>query len=341
MSKKILIAFLVLVAAVPVAACGGDEAGGSGDGDALVVYSGRNRDLVGPLLERYERESGQDLEIRYTDSADAAATLIEEGENSPADVFLSQDAGALGAVQREGLLADLPAPILDSVDARFRSREGRWVGVTGRARTIAYDRRELEPSDLPRSVLDVTDREWRGRVGFAPTNPSFESFITALRVLRGDDTARRFLEGLVANDARPYPNNIAVRDAIARGEVDVGLINHYYVAEARATEGDDYPVGLYFPPRGDPGSLINVSGAGILGSSERVDAARRFVRFLLSEQAQRFFADETKEYPLAAGVRPDPALRALDEIDAPDVDLADLDDLQGSVELIQESGALR
>ena len=337
--------FALVLAALAIAACGSDDAGGGAPAggsadDKLVLYSGRNQDLVGPLLQRFEKETGTKLEIRYSDSADLAATLLEEGDNSPADVFLSQDAGALGALQKEGLLAPLPAPVLDRVDRRYRSAEGRWVGLTARARVVAYDKRTVEPGDLPPSVLDLTDPTWKGKIGWAPTNPSFESFVTALRKLEGDDVARRWLEGMVANDTRAYPNNIAVRDAIANGEIRAGLINHYYVAEAVAAEGSDYPVGLFFPPGGDPGSLVNVSGAAILGSSKRRAKAQELVEFLLGRSAQTYFADDTKEYPLAAGVRPDPALEPLARIEQPDIDLADLDDLQGSVRLIQEAGAL-
>jgi iron(III) transport system substrate-binding protein len=330
---------LALVAAVPLTACGSDG-GGEGGAATLTVYSGRNRDLVGSLLDRYQRETGQKLAIRYSDSSDLAATLLEERDNSPADVFLSQDAGALGAVEKEGLLAPLPRRTLEQVDARFRSQGGRWVGVTGRARVVAYDRRRLKATDLPPSILDFTDARWKGRLGWAPTNPSFESFVTALRVTKGEDVAKRWLEGIVANDAKAYPNNIAVRDAIANGEIEAGFINHYYVAEAYASEGRDYPVGLYYPPKGDPGALVNVSGAAVLASSERQAAARRFVDWLLARDAQEFFARDTKEYPLAAGVRPDRGLRPLGEIEQPDIDLADLADLKRTVELIQEAGAL-
>ena len=334
MPKTLLTLLILAAAAVGIAACGGDDGG-----DALVVYSGRNEELVGELLERYQKDTGAKLEIRYGDSSDLAATLLEERDKSPADVFLSQDAGALGAVENEGLLAPLAQPTLDAVEPRFRSEQGRWVGLTGRARVIAYDKRELKPRDLPQSVFDVPEREWRGRVGWAPTNPSFESFVTAMRRLHGEDRAREWLEDMVANDVKPFPNNIAVRDAIANGEIDIGLINHYYVAEAVAEEGEDYPVGV-FSPSGDVGALVNVSGAAVLASSEKDAAARRFLDYLLSESGQRYFAEVTKEYPLAAGVRPDPALTPLDQIQAPEIDLADLAGLQETVKLLQETEAL-
>ncbi|HEX2085087.1 MAG TPA: iron ABC transporter substrate-binding protein [Solirubrobacteraceae bacterium] len=326
---------LALVAlALGLAACGG------GDEDSLVLYSGRNQDLVGDLLQRYQDDTGAKLEIRYGDSADLAATLLEEGEATKADVFLSQDGGALGALQQEGRLAPLPRTVLDAVEPRFRSEQGRWVGLTGRARVIAYDKRELKPADLPKSVFDVPVEKWKGRVGWAPTNPSFESFVTAMRKLHGEDRARRWLEAMVANDTKTYTNNIAVRDAIANGEIDIGLINHYYVAEAVAEEGEDYPVGVFFPPGGDVGALVNVSGAAILTGTEQDEEALKLIEYLLSRPAQEYFAGVTKEYPLAAGVEPDPALRPFDAIQAPDIDLADLAGLQDTVKLLQETGAL-
>ena len=334
MPKLVLTLLALAAAAVGLAACGGDS------DDALTVYSGRNQDLVGDLLDRYQEDTAEKLEIRYGDSADLAATLLEEGGNSPADVFFSQDAGALGAVSQADLLARLPQKTLGQVEPRFRSDEGTWVGLTARARVIAYDKRELEEGDLPQSVFDVPKEEWKGRVGWAPTNPSFESFVTAMRKLEGEDVARRWLEDMVANDTKPYTNNIAVRDAIANGEIDIGLINHYYVAEAVAAEGPDYPVGVFFPPNGDVGALVNVSGAAILESSERKDKAQKLLDYLLSRTAQEYFADVTKEYPLAAGVEPDPALEPFDRIQAPEIDLADLAGLQETVKLLQETGAL-
>ena len=334
MPRLVLTLIVLTAAAAGIAACGGD------DSDGLVVYSGRNEELVGKLLDQYEKDTGNDLEVRYGDSADLAATILEEGDNSPADVFFSQDAGALGALQAEQRLAPLPAPILDAVKERFRSREGKWVGLTARARVIAYDKRELEPKDLPQTVFDVPKPEWKGRVGWAPTNPSFESFITAMRKLKGDDAARTWLADMVANGTKAYTNNIAVRDAIANGEIDIGLINHYYVAEAVAEEGPDYPVGVFSPPNRDVGALVNVSGAAILQTSKRVPEARELIDYLLSKKGQEYFADVTKEYPLAAGVQPDPALAPFDEIQTPKIDLDDLAGLQETVKMIQESGAL-
>ncbi len=255
-------------------------------------------------------------------------------------MFFSQDAGALGALQKEGLLAPLPPAVLRAVDARWRSPQGRWLGVSGRARVVAYDKRKVRARELPDRIDAFAGDRWRGKIGWAPTNASFQAFVTALRRLRGEAAAERWLRGIVANDPQRYENNIAVRDAIAKGEIEVGFINHYYVAEAIAEEGSGYPVGVHFTRGGDAGSLVNVAGVGILKEAARNAHARRFVEYLVSQPAQEYFARETKEYPLAAGVRPDPALVPLARIDSPRIDLSDLDDLQGTEKAIQSSGAL-
>jgi iron(III) transport system substrate-binding protein len=335
-----LLALLLVVLALPLAACGDDApAEGTADDPTLTIYSGRNPDLVGPLIARFERDTGIDAQVRYAGSAELASTLLEEGEKTPADVFFSQDAGALGALQDERRLARLPASLLGRVGADYRSKTGDWVGTSGRARVIAFDSRKLRTADLPRSVLGLTDARFRGQIGWAPTNASFQTFVTALRLTRGEAAARRWLEGMQANDVQAYENNIAIRDAIASGEISLGLINHYYVAEAIAEEGKDYPVGIYLPPN-DVGGLVNVAGVGVLAGTEHRREAERFAEYLLSPDAQRYFAQQTKEYPLIPGVRAQAGLVPLERIESPDIDLNRLSDLQGTVELLQDVGAL-
>ena len=335
MSKAL--AILGVLAAALLPGCGFGEGGGSGE---LTIYSGRDKDLVAQLLGRYAKAEGVDIKVRYGSTPELAATLNEEGDRGPADVFLSQDAGALGSLQSEGRLERLPASVLDRVDRRFRSPRGDWVGISARARIVAYDKRRLKESDLPRSVLGFTAPRWRGKVGWAPTNASFEGFVTAMRKTEGEAGAERWLRAMKDNDAQAYENNIAIRDAVAKGEIEIGLINHYYVAEARAKEGPDYPVGVFAPPGGDPGALVNVAGAGVVTGSKHAERARDFISFLLSAEAQRYFSERTKEYPLAAGVKPERGLIPLDSIKQPEVDLADLSDLQGTIDLLERTGVL-
>ena len=307
----------------------------------LTVYSGRNENLVGPIIEQFRTESGIDVQVRYGDTAEMAATILEEGANSPADVFFGQDAGALGALAEAGRFTPLSDSILEQVEPRFRSADGLWVGVSGRARVLAYNTDELTEADLPESVTALTEEAWRGRVGWAPSNGSFQSFVTALRTLAGEDAAREWLEGMIANDVQAYSNNTAIVTAVGAGEISVGLVNHYYLYRFLAEQGETFPARNYCFPAGDVGSMINVAGVGIIDTSANAAAAEEFVAFLLSNEAQQFFADETNEYPLAGeDIAINPLLQPLDEIVTPELDLNDLSDLQGTLELLQEVGAL-
>lgn len=330
---------IALVACSPDSGIEGSTDPSAAADTTVTVYSGRSEELVGPLLERFTEETGIEVEARYGDTAEMANLLLTEGENSPADVFFAQDAGALGAVAEEGLLTALPNETLEMVDERFRSPSGEWVGVSGRARVVVYNTDALDASDLPDSIFGFTDPEWSGRIGWAPTNGSFQSFVTALRVIEGEDRARAWLEGIQANDPSVYEGNNPALDAVIAGEIDVAFVNHYYLMQ-RLAEDPDAPAANYFLTDGDPGALVNVAGAGILTTADNDDAARRLVDFLLSTQAQEYFATETKEYPLVAGVEPDSELPALESIGTPEIDLSDLSDLEGTLQLLQEAGIL-
>src|SRR5690606_11181988 len=306
----------------------------------LVVYSGRNENLIGPLLERFQAETGIQVEVRYGSTSEIAATLLEEGARSPADVFIAPDAGALGAVAREGMLQPLPQDLLGRVEARFRSPEGLWVGISGRARTLVYSTERLSESDLPASIFELTEPQWRGRLGWAPTNASLQAFVTAMRVVHGDGATRRWLDGFIANQPRVYPNNAAQVEAAAAGEIDLGLVNHYYLYRLKAEYGEDYPAANYFLPDGDIGALVNVAGVGVLTTARNPEAAQHLVDFLLGADAQRYFAEETYEYPLIDGVETSAGLPPIESMASPDIDLSELWDLEGTLEMLREAGAL-
>jgi iron(III) transport system substrate-binding protein len=308
--------------------------------DVLVIYSGRSEELVGDIFEQFEERSGIDVQVRYGDTAELAATILEEGENSPADIFFAQDPGALGALDDEGRLTKLPQGILDRVPDKFRADDGDWVGTSGRARVVAYNTEELSEDELPDSIFDFTDPEWEGKIGWAPTNGSFQAFVTALRVLEGEDRAREWLEGIEANRPFEYPDNLTAVEGVASGEVQVAFVNHYYLYQVMEEQGEDLPVRNYYLKDGDPGALVLAAGAGILDTAENPEAARSFLEYALSEEAQQYFADETFEYPLIEGVEINEELVPLDEIQSPNVDLSNLDDLQGTLELLQETGVL-
>ncbi|MEW6635862.1 MAG: extracellular solute-binding protein, partial [Actinomycetota bacterium] len=230
--------------------------------------------------------------------------------------------------------------ILDRAPARFRSDAGEWVGISGRARVVAYNTEELDEEDLPPTIFDFTDPKWEGRIGWAPTNGSFQAFVTALRVLEGEERARAWLEGIEANDPNEYPDNSSIVQAVGEGEVDVGFVNHYYVLRAKEEQGEDFPAANYYLKDGDPGALVLAAGAGIIDTAQNPEAAREFLDYMLSQEAQQYFAEETFEYPLVEGVEPAEGLPPLSEIQSPEVDLSNLDDLQGTLELLRETGAL-
>ena len=308
---------------------------------SLTVYSGRSQSLVHPLLEAFGESTGIDIRVKYAGSASTAATLLEEGDNTPADVVFLQDPGSLGSLAAEGMLADLPQETLEKVDARLRDPNGRWIGTSGRARTIIYNTESIDPdTDLPASILDFTDEEWKGLVGWAPRNGSFQSFVTALRLQIGEDGAREWLEGMKDNDAQEYPNNVSIVQAAANGEVDVGFVNHYYLERFLEEHGPEFKARNHFIGNGDPGALVLVAGAGILEASENRETAEEFIEFLLSEPAQVYFTSEVKEYPVSAGVEPEGDLPPIASLDPPDVDLGSLSDLQGTIDLLREVGVL-
>ncbi len=309
------------------------------ESETLTVYSGRSESLIGPILEQFSAETGIQVEVRYGETAEIAAMILEEGPNSPADVYIAQDAGALGALASENRLAPLPSDVLERVPAAYRSASGLWVGLSGRARVLVYNTERLSVEELPASILDLTDPAWQGRIGWAPTNGSFQAHVTVLRVLLGEETARDWLTGMVANGTAAYDNNRAVLQAVIDGEIVAGLINHYYLYPF-LNENPDLPVAHHFFPAGDPGSLINVAGAGVLSTSDQPGLAQRLVLYLLGNAAQAYFATATYEYPLVANVAIDPRLVPLSEIAAPEIDLSDLSDLQTTLELIQETGVL-
>jgi iron(III) transport system substrate-binding protein len=304
----------------------------------LTVYSGRSESLAGPVLGSFTDATGIEVEVKYADTAELAAILLEEGERSPADIFFAQDAGALGAVSDAGLFGRLPDELLERVPAAFRDPDGEWVGISGRARTAAYT--TTEDVDLPDSIFDFTDPRWNGRIGWAPANGSFQAFVTALRVLEGEEAARAWLEGILANDPVTYPSNTTAVAGVAAGEVDVAFVNHYYLLRLIAENGDEYPVAQMFFEDGDPGSLVNVAGAGQLATTDQPEAAAALLSHLLSEESQEYFSRSTFEFPLIDAVEADPRLPSIDSIDAPDVDLSELADLQGTVALLRDVGAI-
>jgi iron(III) transport system substrate-binding protein len=307
----------------------------------VVVYSGRSEALMAPLLQKFTAATGIAVEARYAGTAAMATQLLEEGSSSAADVFLAQDAGALGTVAKADLFAPLPAEVIEKVPAQYRSADGHWTGVTARARVLAYNPNLVPAAELPASVFDLTGPQWRGKVGVAPTNASFQAFVSAIAVGQGEARAKEFVDGLAANEPQVREGNAQILEDVDAGRIPVGLINHYYlgeIAKERGTAPEAMTAKLHFFGAGDVGALVNVAGVGVLDKAAQDPEARAFVDYLLGPEAQTYFAQETFEYPVVAG-NPAPAYApALDSIQGPQIDLNQLDRLDSTVALIAGSG---
>jgi len=327
----------VAVLALTAVACGG----GSSSSKSLTLYSGRAEVQIQPVIDEFTKETGIKVKVRYGATPELAAQISEEGSNSPADLFFAQDAGGLGSVDDRGLFGPVPPDLLAQVDPRYHADDGDWIGITGRVRVIVANSRNVPDAEVPTDVFAVTAPRWKGKVGIAPTNGSFESFLTAMRVQAGDERTKQFLHDLAANDVKTYNDNALILKAVNDGEIDLGLINHYYWYQLANEIGEDRMVARnHFTLNGDPGALVNVAGVGILKSSDHQELATRFVSFLLGKTAQTFFSEKNFEFPLAAGVQPLPSLPKLSEVQSPDIDLSNLSDLDTTLDMLREAGLL-
>ena len=333
-----LLAILSLAAILTGCSGGADKetVAAAGSPGKLTIYSGRSSSLVDPIIQQFGRASGIKIAVKYANTAQLAATLLEEGDRTPADIFFAQDPGGLAAV--EHMLAPLDATILDRVPDWARSPDGKWVGLSGRARTVVYNTETLTEADLPDDMFGFTDPKWKGRIGWAPTNASFQTMVSAMHSIWGEDKTLQWLEGIQANDPKVYPKNTPQVAAVATGEIDVGFVNHYYLFRFLVEEGESFPARNYHPRTGGPGATVMVAGAGVLAASENKEVAQRFLEFMLSKVGQQYFAGQTFEYPLVEGVNTPKVLTPLSGFSHPDIPIKDLGDLKGTQDLLRRAG---
>jgi iron(III) transport system substrate-binding protein len=325
---------LAALALVPIIALSGCATSPTDSEESITIYSGRSEALITELLDTFTEETGIAVNVRYGDSAELAAQILEEGTNVQADVFFSQDAGALGALAKEGLTKSLPTEITDLVGSSYKSKDSQWVGVSGRARVLVVDPAKV--TKLPTSYKDLIDKSWKGRIAIAPTNASFQSFITAIRVTEGDEAAKKFLDAMKEN-AVLFEKNGLILQAVEDGVVDAGLINHYYWFELENEKGvGNMKSELVWFEDQDAGNLINVAGVATLSDNP---SANVFVKWLLGDTAQNYFVERTREYSLT-GVPDVAGVKPFGDIKAPDIDLSDLDSLAETLELIRKAGLL-
>ena len=325
-SLAALAAGALALAALAALACSGDEG-------TLTVYSGRSQNLIGPLLDEFAEDTGIKVEVRYDSAVNLALLLQEEGERTPADVFISRSPGPIAFLAERGMLA----PLDDDLLARAPSSpSGYWVALTGRQRVLVYNAELLDEADLPASVHDLVEEEWLGRVAIAPSNGSFQDFFTLFRLEVGDEAALAWLTALREGGAPVLGNNSGIVQAVARGEIEMGLVNHYYNLRFKAEDPSIASENHYFAD-GDPGGVTIATAAGALASGDQ-DLAARFIRYMLGREAQRYFGTQTHEYPLATGLD----LGEVNAVPVGPIDLGEFDrlgsGLQRTLELIREAG---
>jgi len=334
MMKKSLNLLFSLALLSTLAACSNNAENGA----SLVIYSGRSQEFIEPFFQRFSEVSGIEVEVRYGDSAALAAQILEEGENSPADLFLSQDAGALGAVSAANIFTALPENLTGTVEQKYRSSSSDWLAITGRARVIAFAPGRVK--NPPNSIAALTDPIWKGRIGIAPTNSSFQTFVTAMIQKQGESVTESWLRGLMTNSVKFYEKNSLIVQAIDSGEIDAGLTNHYYKWEVSRELERPINVEISFFEPGDIGNLVNVSGAGVLANSKNQDKALQLLAFLLTKEEQARFVADAQEYSIVdPNLRPE-GLPALAEIKSPNVDLASLSELETTQRLLIKVGML-
>ena len=306
----------------------------------LVIYNAQHKELLDELVPLFEEESGLDVELRPGKDLELANQIVEEGDDSPADVFLTENSPAMSIVDNAGLFAPAPAGALENIPAAYVPSSQNWVGFLGRSTVVMYNTDNVTEADLPASILDFAEPEWQGRVGFSPTGADFQAIVSAVLELEGEEATRTWLEGLKANGVI-LQNNLVVMQSANSGEIDAGIAYHYYWYRDREESGSDSDSSaLHFFGDQDPGAFLSVSGAGILKSSEHAEAAEEFVDWLTGTEAQQAMAESyALEYPLNPEASLNPDVKPFDELEPPTVDVSSLNGPQVT-ELMTEAGLL-
>jgi iron(III) transport system substrate-binding protein len=302
---------------------------GGGEGGLYLNLIEIFADIYPEFSFQHALDSSSQLSNRITEEVEAGA--------SQADMFLAVDAGSLGNVAQSGAARSLPSSVTEDVPDELQA-DG-WVGFAGRARAVPYNTNQLSESDVPDTVREFPETAaFENALGWAPTYGAFQSFITAMRLIRGEAETRTWLEDMVDAGIEQFPNEFRISNEVANGALTAGFANHYYALRVR-NQRQNAPIELAFTS-GDAGALINVSGAQIIEGASDVELAENFVRHLLSAEAQEFFATRTFAYPTIPGVEPVGDLPTIDELNPPEIDLAQLADTGPTLELLNETGIL-
>jgi len=309
---------------------------------SLVLYSAQHPQTVKLLAKDFEQTSGISVKVREGEGPELVAQLLAEGKASPADVYLASNSPELMMLQEKQLLAKLPAANLAAIPARFNSPTGEWVGVMARENVLVYNTKLANVAQMPASLMDLSKPQWKGKLGIAPSDGDFLPLVSAVHALKGEAATAQWLKGLHDN-AQTFDDNEGVVAAVNRGSVAVGIINNYYWARLQTELGvKGMHSQLYHFANADVGALLNVSGVGMLKSAHNVDAAQKFIAYLISPRGQQIMAKSniTYEYPLLPGIAPSPLLKPFNQLTPPPLDMQKLGDDSQSARLLRQAGLL-
>lgn len=306
----------------------------------LVVYSGRSEALVGPLFEQFQKDTGIELDVRYNSSPALATQLLNEREATPADVVFFQESSFLSVLAEANLLKQLPSSITNQVPERFVDRNKQWVGTSARSRVLAYNTDKINPEDLPKTLEEFADPKWAGKIGWAPTNASFQAHISALRKQWGEEKTEAWLKAMKANKPATYPKNAVIVSAVGQDEIQVGWVNHYYLHNLKKQNPNLKVANYSFPEDKDIGNMLMIVGAGIVNTTLQPKEAEMLVNYLLEEPAQQYFAEEVFEYPARPGVATADGVPSVDSVAFVEIDQGDLADLGPTMTLLKKYGLL-
>jgi len=312
----------------------------SDQADGLLVYNAQHESLTKEWIDAFTKATGIKVTYRQGGDTELGNQLIAEGASSPADVFLTENSPAMAAVEKAGLFATVDQATIAQVPAQYRPATDKWTGVAARTTVFAYDKSKLTEGQLPKSIMDLEKPEWRGRWGAPPVKPDFQAIVAAMLQLTGEPATAAWLAAMKSN-AEIFQDNIATLRAVNAGQVDGGVIYHYYWFRDQAkTKEISNNTALHYFRNSDPGAFVSISGGGVLESSKRKDQAQQFLTFITSKAGQEVLENGTSfEYPVASGVPANPALIPLADLQAPAVNPSDLD-AQKVTDLMTKAGLL-
>jgi len=312
--------------------------------DKLTVYSGRAERLIKPVLDAFTAKTGIQIELLSSGTTELVNRMKAEGDRSPADVFITNDAGSLEMARTAGLLRPLNMREVErAIPHQFRAADNSWIGLSGRFWIVVYNTTLVKP-DRIKSLLDLADPTWKNKIAIPNAGSEYlQAGVSVIRASLGDDATKKFLEGIRDNaGTQVYQKSSQIVDAVAKGQVALGIVNHYYVYRHLATQ-PTAPLAIVMPDQqeGGMGAIMNVAGIGILKHTPRVENAKLLVEFLVAQAGQKMFADLDKEYPLHPEVKADPALAERKSFRAALVPLAKLAELREPTLLLIEQVGMR